>query len=1323
MVCSPFVFLTTISDIPVLHHLVDTMVLPYRFLVLFTTFILLCGQSAVCQEVLISEYLNAGGPELEWTEIFVVADNLNLVGWMVTDNNGQQEAQQGGVRFKDIPLWRNVRAGTIILVWHRQMGNPRGPDSDPSDGFLELNLDNNAFFEIVKFSPGGGGVRNEMNIANEGDFIQVLRADSTHVHGLGHRRPTGASYDATASPKVNADTSSVGNDRSVAVTGRGLTAYGVGVTKDSVSVAPFGTPGLPNTLNAAQLQSRSNVNHLLWRETREPRFPSAPVVSLVSQDARTQTIEWTAVVDPFPADAVTGVMLLRDTNHFVGFDASSIRDGSTFAVGQSIGSARVVAMQSTQNGNRLTDSDGIQCGASYSYRIYAYRFGADHRLSLAQTADTTARGRQWQTAQWAQSPIIRKPLPAQPVVRTNATTICPGDTVSLISDSFNAQFYFWTVDNQPVPVTGTTRITVTQPGTYRLRVVAEGGCEALSEPVVITSRPAGTVAVSPSGTFTICTGDSIVLTAGTMAPSYEWTRNGIVISGATSSVFVARQDGSYQVRIASTQGCPAVSSTVTVRLLQPQFRFEPTTLDFNALGACESGKTAETFIVNSGSTPITIASSVLPAGFSLVSPAAGTVTVPAGGRHPIVVLFSPLGTGVFTGTATIGVQPCNSTSSFTVSGIRTQAIASVNLASVDFGSHVNCANDVVREERTFVIRNDGSESLTLQIPNVQAPFYLLPIDNRVVAPGDSVSISVQYRPLSANERNRGENQTISFPFRAGACADTLRASLQASTFTPSLEVDGLVQNLGSVAGCDSIFRSTVTLRNAGAVEVDVQSNQAGNVLIAGLPVKIRPGTEVTLPVVVTTSSGFTGPFSFRTQTSILPCGTDTTFEFSGSVDGFTASLSAAVRSFGPVVLCETQPTRSLQAMLTIGNGSTSTGVVTAVQVDAPFTTDLVVGEQIIGSRTVNITYAPAAAALHATTIRVAIEPCASIVELEVTGESREVAWVVDATELDFGIVAAGVPSAERTVTVRNTGSQDVELEAIPPTLPFRVVRTLPVLPATLRPNEDCVVTLQFSEVSESIVALDSLVLVTTTPRGCERREVVTLQGGTADPGTITGLMLTIPTTIKAVVGSDVEIPISLTSPITLSLANSRRTSFAVSYDPTLLRVVGASFVAGLVGNATEVSPGLVQVELQSVTNASPLVTLRGKTYAAPVLTTPLVVSNLAIAGAIAGSQNGLLTLEGECDLESRGVGVDAAFRAQIVRSDYELHVQIEIPTHDQTTLRVFTSSGELVASQVLATGVGLRRVTVPITALANGILFCQVTHGIHSVVVPISAER
>jgi hypothetical protein len=101
------------------------------------------------------------------------------------------------------------------------------------------------------------------------------------------------------------------------------------------------------------------------------------------------------------------------------------------------------------------------------------------------------------------------------------------------------------------------------PGTYYVTVTDQAGCQVMD---VVTITNLGTVlnlTLTPSGTTGFCTGGSVTLTASNNpAYTYVWRKDGNVISGATSSTYVATTGGAYSVT--ATSGACTATQSVTV---------------------------------------------------------------------------------------------------------------------------------------------------------------------------------------------------------------------------------------------------------------------------------------------------------------------------------------------------------------------------------------------------------------------------------------------------------------------------------------------------------------------------------------------------------------------------------------------------------------------------------------------------------------------------------------------------------------------------------------------------------------------------------------
>jgi hypothetical protein len=346
---------------------------------------------------------------------------------------------------------------------------------------------------------------------------------------------------------------------------------------------------------------------------------------------------------------------------------------------------------------------------------------------------------------------------------------------------------------------------------------------------------------------TVCSGDSVEISVTFDATTFEWFLNGAIIPGVTGTRFVARTSGDYFVRSVTTQGCPGVSDVVRVRVRNTSLRFEPSTVDFGVLGACVPSTEQTIELVNTGAEAMTPTSADFPAGFTLVSPTPGTVSVPPGGRIKVVLRFAPSTVGVATGQATVTSLPCAAAATVNLRGERTEALASLDRARIDYGTYSSCPGSVIRPDSTFLLRNQGAVPIRVRTPSVLPPFYLLApqlVGDTVIPAGGTLAIRIQYRPLGADLDN-AVLQDIGFAFTSASCSDTLRATLVAATYKPDATVQPQTADVGKVYACGagSSVDTLLTFTNDGRVPVTIVT--ITNATVVGLPVTIAPGSSVT----------------------------------------------------------------------------------------------------------------------------------------------------------------------------------------------------------------------------------------------------------------------------------------------------------------------------------------------------------------------------------------------------------------------------------------------------------------------------------------------
>ena len=158
------------------------------------------------------------------------------------------------------------------------------------------------------------------------------------------------------------------------------------------------------------------------------------------------------------------------------------------------------------------------------------------------------------------------------IIALGPTSICQGGNVVLQTVAGVGFQYTWMKNGMSMMNSSNfATFTVSSPGSYKVKIVTPSGCVMYSNSITISFLSNPTASISGSGSLNICAGNSITLSAAnnTNAVTYQWRKNGINISGATSQTYVTTQSGTYTVVIAN-QSCPAtsavVSNTLTVQM-------------------------------------------------------------------------------------------------------------------------------------------------------------------------------------------------------------------------------------------------------------------------------------------------------------------------------------------------------------------------------------------------------------------------------------------------------------------------------------------------------------------------------------------------------------------------------------------------------------------------------------------------------------------------------------------------------------------------------------------------------------------------------------
>ncbi len=548
------------------------------------------AQQAVVSSYYNSSIANTSSQSNEWTELFVVQDNLDMRNWTLGDNNGNQTAWQTPITFNNIPFWSKMRAGTIITIWHRNKdtgGIDHAKDISPDDGYIELWANDPLYFTGGDFTSN-----NTLHIANSGDLVQLKNGAGNHIHALGHIStvPTAGSFNSITGPKLNHTSTLANNSAIFIVPGTDITYYGTltplsGTTYTNIATGVTTSPnvsfGLPNS-NVTWLDQNSDF----WRSTRQPDWIT-PLLTATPNGSFTQvTLTWNPCVDPYPTDATQGYIILKNTSN----SFADPVDGISYIAGALIGPATVVANITSSTTTAFTDNTSILCGENMYYRIYTYRYSADNS---ALSSTDVARGRAYNETNFGSASVSGPTLPT--VADAGPTqSLCGVLTATLSGNNPLTGSGLWSAVSGPGNVTfgdpsiNNTTVSVDVSGTYIFSWTISNGatCPPSSDDVTVTFSNAVTVVAGSNSP--VCTGEDIQLTSSISEATYSWTGPDGFISNEQNPFITNAtllQAGNYNVTVTGIPGgCPTASNS-TIITVNPS-PISPTSVSSNITALC-----------------------------------------------------------------------------------------------------------------------------------------------------------------------------------------------------------------------------------------------------------------------------------------------------------------------------------------------------------------------------------------------------------------------------------------------------------------------------------------------------------------------------------------------------------------------------------------------------------------------------------------------------------------------------------------------------------------------------------------------------------------
>ena len=145
---------------------------------------------------------------------------------------------------------------------------------------------------------------------------------------------------------------------------------------------------------------------------------------------------------------------------------------------------------------------------------------------------------------------------AASITTFSSTTFCQGGSVGLFANTGTGYTYQWKLNGNNISGATQSSYTATQSGSYTVTLGGTGSGTSSPVNVTVNSLPAVPV-VTRTGN---------VLSTGAYT-TYQWYRNGALISGATQPTYTVTQTGGYSVRVTNSGGCADTSAALQVNSL------------------------------------------------------------------------------------------------------------------------------------------------------------------------------------------------------------------------------------------------------------------------------------------------------------------------------------------------------------------------------------------------------------------------------------------------------------------------------------------------------------------------------------------------------------------------------------------------------------------------------------------------------------------------------------------------------------------------------------------------------------------------------------
>ena len=594
-----------------------------HFALYFMLFLAISFTGKAQVQLVINEVSQGYAGNQEYVELLVVGTSTcggittyDIRNYFIDDNNGTFATgagtgiADGCIKLSNDPLWSNVPAGTLILVYNDADLNPdiTGPDDfSTTDGncVIQIPYSNCTYLEHNTTQPSIGtitypgavvacGSYNVVAMANGGDSFHTLDPTGTtviHAVSWGNNTLNNIIYFA-------------GGQGGLVCAMHNLINNNIANQSNWTSVAVSSTaqtPGYPNdAANAAWINSMNNSCTALSPLTTPTTFTNAgcTCTGAASVSASGAIGPYTYTWSPSGAHGTSISGLCSGTYTISVTSSNGCINTST--VGITGGSALSSVITSTNvncNGSNTGIANIAVSGGSGSYTYtWSPSGGNSASASGLSAGNYTVSFHDGSGCTGSNTVAITQPATAlTATANTTATISCNGGSTGsatvAVSGGTSGYTYTWSPSGG-----NTTTASGLSAGNYTVNITDSKGCitnktVSITQPAALTATTSVTASVSCNGGSTGSA--SVAVSGGTAAYSYTWSPGGV-----TTSTVSSLSAGNYTVNIKDNNGCTA---TKTISIAQPAAALTATASITSTI-SCNGGSNGSASVAVSGGT-------------------------------------------------------------------------------------------------------------------------------------------------------------------------------------------------------------------------------------------------------------------------------------------------------------------------------------------------------------------------------------------------------------------------------------------------------------------------------------------------------------------------------------------------------------------------------------------------------------------------------------------------------------------------------------------------------------------------------------------------